>query len=206
MKLVVFGLAVSSSWGNGHATLWRGLCRALAARGHAVVFFEHDVPYYAAHRDLWGLPDGRLHLYTSWDEVREVAACELADATAGIITSFCPGAIEAEDLFLRSTAGLHVFYDLDTPITLDRGARGEPVAYLGPGGLSAYDLVLSYTGGASLDQLRDRLGAREALPLYGSVDPLVHQPVESIDEYRADLSYIGTYSADRQAEVERLFL
>src|SRR5881275_914110 len=55
MKLVVFGLTMSSSWGNGHATLWRGLCRSLVRRGHEVVFFERDVPYYAAHRDLIAL-------------------------------------------------------------------------------------------------------------------------------------------------------
>jgi spore maturation protein CgeB len=205
MKLVVFGLAVSSSWGNGHATLWRGLCRALAARGHVVVFFERDVPYYAAHRDLWTLPGGRLHLYPAWDDVREIAAQELATADVGMVTSFCPDVFAAEDLLLESAA-LPVFYDLDTPITLDRLARGEPVAYIGPHGLARYDLVLSYTGGTSLDRLRDQLGARRALPLYGSVDPSVHQPVDPVADYYADLSYIGTYSADRQDGVERLFL
>src|SRR3954469_22908366 len=98
MKLVVFGLAISSSWGNGHATLWRGLCRALAERGHLVVFFERDVPYYAHHRDLWHLPHGRLHFYSAWHDIRETAARELADADAGIITSFCPDATAAEPL------------------------------------------------------------------------------------------------------------
>jgi spore maturation protein CgeB len=206
MKVVVFGLAITSSWGNGHATLWRGLCRALAARGHLVVFFERDVPYYAAHRDLFEVPDGRLHLYPSWVDVRELAERELSDASAGIVTSFCPDAVAAEHTLLASDAALRVFYDLDTPITLERLAKGEGVAYLGPRGLSRYDLVLSYTGGVSLDQLREQLGAREAWPLYGSVDPLVHQPVDAIDDYRADLSYIGTYADDRQDGVERLFL
>src|SRR3954469_18478657 len=100
MKLVVFGLSMSSSWGNGHATLWRGLCRALTARGHLVVFFERDMPYYAAHRDLWTLPGGRLHLYPSWPDVRPMAARELADADVGIVTSFCPDVMAAEDLLL----------------------------------------------------------------------------------------------------------
>ena len=206
MKLVVFGLAVSSSWGNGHATLWRGLCRALAARGHLVVFFERDVPYYAEHRDLWTLPHGRLHLYPSWDDVRETAARELADADAGMVTSFCPDALEAEALLLDSPAERRVFYDLDTPVTLDALARGDGVAYVGPHGLADYDLVLSYTGGNSLAQLRDRLGARLAVPLYGSVDPAVHQPVDPESSDRADLSYLGTYAADRQDGVEKLFL
>src|SRR4051794_11844442 len=102
MKIVVFGLAISSSWGNGHATLWRGLCRALIARGHFIVFFERDVPYYAAHRDLRSLPGGRLHLYTSWTEARAIAARELADADVGIVTSFCPDVIASEDLLIES--------------------------------------------------------------------------------------------------------
>jgi spore maturation protein CgeB len=138
--------------------------------------------------------------------VRELAALELADASAGIITSFCPDAVAAEETLAASDGVLRVFYDLDTPVTLDRLAKGEGVAYVGPHGLSRYDLVLSYTGGVSLDQLRAQLGAREAWPLYGSVDPAVHQPVAPLDEYRADLSYIGTYADDRQDGVERLFL
>ena len=205
MKLVVFGLAISSSWGNGHATLWRGLCRALARRGHHVVFFEHDVPYYASHRDLWELPEGQLRLYASWDDVAHVAARELADADVGMVTSFCPDASAAERLLLESRA-VRAFYDLDTPITLDRLARGERVDYIGPRGLADFDVVLSYTGGGSLAELTTRLGARRAAPLYGSVDPDVHQPVPPVDAYRADLSYIGTYSADRQVALERLFL
>lgn len=206
MKLVVFGLAISSSWGNGHATLWRGLCRALADRGHLVVFFERDVPYYAAHRDLWDIPGGRLYLYPSWDAIRDTAARELDDADAGMVTSFCPDANAAEALLLDSRARVKAFYDLDTAVTLDRLARGEDVFYLGPRGFADYDLVLSYTGGDSLRQLRDRLGARRTAPLYGSVDPHAHQPVAPVDMFRADLSYLGTYADDRQDGVERLFL
>jgi spore maturation protein CgeB len=206
MKLVVFGLAISSSWGNGHATLWRGLCRALARRGHLVVFFERDVPYYASYRDMWQLPDGRLHLYQAWDHVADLARRELADADAGMITSFCPDACAAENVLLDSRTPVRAFYDLDTPVTLDRLARGENVFYIGPDGLAGYDVVLSYTGGAALDDLRRRLGARVAVPLYGSVDPDVHQPVAPVEEFRCDLSYLGTYAADRQDAVERLFL
>jgi spore maturation protein CgeB len=206
MKLVIFGLTISSSWGNGHATLWRGLLRAFAKRGHEVVFFERDVPYYAAHRDLWELPSGRLYLYESWDDVRRLAARELDDADAAMITSFCPDAAPAEALMLDSPAPVRAFYDLDTPITLDRLARGETVPYIGPRGLADYDVVLSFTGGASLDALTERLGARLALPLYGSVDPAAHQPVLPTPLFRSDLSYLGTYATDRQAALDRLFL
>ena len=80
MKLVVFGLSVSSSWGNGHATLWRGLIKGLHRLGHRVIFFEHDTPFYARHRDLWEVPGGELILYSAWDDIRSQAAAHLADA------------------------------------------------------------------------------------------------------------------------------
>src|SRR5215208_4607728 len=95
MKLVVFGLTVSSSWGNGHATLWRGLASALARAGHRLVFFERDVPWYARTRDLHELPQGVLHLYQDWDEVRPLADVELASADAAVVTSYCPDGVAA---------------------------------------------------------------------------------------------------------------
>src|SRR5436853_396463 len=119
INLLVFGLSVSSAWGNGHATLWRGLIRALTRRGHRVVFFERDVPYYAAHRDLDELRGGMLHLYPDWDSVLPSAVEELSDAEVGIVTSYCPDAIAASGL-VQSSAVLRVFYDLDTPVTLRR--------------------------------------------------------------------------------------
>lgn len=206
MKLVVFGLTISSSWGNGHATLWRGLCAALARRGHRVVFFEKDQYWYANNRDLWDLPGGELVLYQRWEEAVAIARRHLADADAAMVTSYCPDGIAATELVLEEGRGLRTFYDLDTPVTLAALAAGEEVAYIGPGGLSGFDLVLSYTGGEALSALRQRLGARAVAPLYGHVDPSVHRPVPPQDHYRADLSYIGTYAEDRQQALETLFV
>jgi spore maturation protein CgeB len=205
MKIVIFGLTITSSWGNGHATLWRGLCRALIERGHRVVFFEHDVPYYASTRDLRELPGGELRLYRDWSEARQAARGHLRDADVGIVTSYCPDALEASELVQESRA-LGVFYDLDTPVTLEALRSGEPVAYLGEPGLRDYDLVLSYTGGGTLDELRERLHAKRVAPLYGHVDPDVHHPVAPSDDYRCDLSYLGTYASDRQEALEALFV
>lgn len=206
MKLVVFGLSVSSSWGNGHATLWRGLCAALARRGHRVVFLERDVPYYASHRDLTSLPGGDLVFYDDWPQAAAAAAPHLADADVAMVTSYCPDGVPASQLVLGSRAGLKVFYDLDTPVTLERLAGGQSVEYLGPRGLRDFDLVLSYTGGDSLDALRARLGARRVAPLYGSVDPAVHKPAPVDERYRADLGYLGTFAADRQHMLRELFV
>jgi spore maturation protein CgeB len=206
MKIVVFGLTISSSWGNGHATLWRGLVKALAQRGHAVTFFERDTPYYAENRDLTALPKGDLVIYPDWDSVRARATAEIASADVAMVTSYCPDALAATDAILAGARGLRVFYDLDTPVTLSRMERGETTGYIGPDGLRGFDLVLSYTGGAALAALRDRLGARRVAPLYGHVDPDLHRPMPAADDMRADLSYLGTYAADRQAALEALFI
>jgi spore maturation protein CgeB len=206
MKIVIFGLTISSSWGNGHATLWRGLCRALARMGHRVVFFERDVPYYAAHRDCWQIPNGELILYPQWSDVRARAMHEIADADAAITTSYCIDAVPARDLILNAPRAVRVFYDLDTPVTLSQLESGAPVFYVGPEGLGDFDLVLSFTGGRALDALRDRLGARMARPLYGHVDPDTHTPNMPRECYQGDLSYLGTYAADRQDKLKSLLL
>lgn len=206
MKLVIFGLTISSSWGNGHATLWRGLCKGLRAAGHEVVFFERDVPYYAQHRDLHEVPGGRLILYDEWDTVRHRAARELDAADAALVTSYCPDGVAAAALVLESSAAVRAFYDLDTPVTLDLLRRGDAVPYLPPAGLADFDLVLSFTGGRALDELRATLGARRVAPLYGSVDPDVHRPAAPLPQYASDLSYLGTFAADRQESLERFLV
>jgi spore maturation protein CgeB len=207
VNIVIFGLTISSSWGNGHATLWRGLCKYLVRSGHSVVFFERDVPYYAGARDLFEIPGGRLVLYSSWEDVRSIARSSVMEADAAIVTSYCPDALTATDLILSQDHATPVFYDLDTPITLAKVRAGEPVPYIGPTGLEGFALVLSFTGGKQLfDEFRRKLGARDIRPLYGHVDADLHRPVLAEAHYRADLSYLGTYSEDRQSGLETLFV
>lgn len=207
MRLVIFGLTVSSSWGNGHATLWRGMLKALAARGHKATFYEKDVPYYASTRDGWSVPDGiAVRLYADLNEIaREAArACDGADVV--IITSYCPDGRRLSQLAVDSRAALKVFYDLDTPVTLNALSTGANVSYLPSHGLSDFDVVLSYTGGRALAELQTRLGARWVQPLYGWVDPDLHRLAAAMPEFASDLSYLGTYAEDRQRTLEELFL
>ncbi|HWK52145.1 MAG TPA: glycosyltransferase [Steroidobacter sp.] len=210
MRIAIFGLTISSSWGNGHATLWRGLCKALARLGHEVIFFERDVPYYASSRDWPSLPPtlgkSRLVLYPDWSTIEAHARRALADCDTAIVSSYCFDARAATDAILDAQDPLAVFYDLDTPVTLDALRSGKHVSYLPWRGLADFDLVLSYTGGAALEALRSDLSARRVRTLYGHVDPDVHQPVDPVDRYRAVLSWLGTYSADRQATLEELFV
>lgn len=206
MKIVVFGLTVTSSWGNGHATLWRGLCRALGKRGHQVVFFERDVPYYAMNRDLWDLPGGQLVLYPGWQETILKARRECEDADVAMVTSYCPDSAAAAETIWTSGARISCFYDMDTPITLASLERGRQVDYIPAAGLGEFDIVLSYTGGRALSELRDKLGATRTAPLYGSVDPENHKPANPDPRFEADLSYLGTYAEDRQAALNELFI
>jgi spore maturation protein CgeB len=206
MRMVIFGLTVTSSWGNGHATLWRGLIRSLARLGWSISFFEHDTPYYAGARDLDHLDGGNIVLYPDWEDIRHAAEVEIQHADVVIVTSYCPDAVAASLLAQQSCRGLKVFYDLDTPVTLARIELSDYPPYFGPEGLRDFDLVLSYTGGPALDALKKTLGARRVLPLYGHVDPDRHRPAQPRAEFAADLSYLGTYAADRQAGVERLLV
>ncbi len=204
-KIVIFGLTVSSSWGNGHATLWRALLRSLTSEGHEAVFFERDVPYYASTRDLHQGAGYDLVLYRDWSEALPLAEAALNGADVALVTSYCPDARAATDL-VTSKPLLHVFYDLDTPVTLDRLDRGEEVDYLPPDGFARFDLVLSFTSGRALDEITSRLGARRAVPLNGSVDTAAHHPVTPLQQFESDLSYLGTYAPDRQERVEQLFV
>ena len=207
MHIIVFGLGMSSSWGNGHATLWRGLARALSRRGHTLTFYEKDVPYYASTRDGWFPPPGiKLRLYSDLRQIHKEVTRELQHADLAVVTSYCPDGVEAAAALLDSPASVKAFYDLDTPVTLNALECGNKVPYLPVEGLGAFDLVLSFTGGRALLELQTRLGAQAVKPFYGWVDPDLHCAAPPRREFRAELNYLGTFAADRQLSLQTLFL
>ncbi len=203
MKVVIFGLSVTSSWGNGHATTYRALMRALAWRGHDVLFLERDVPWYAANRDLPRPRWGRAVLYESLDELRLRYAAAVQEADLVVVGSYVPDGAELGEWALDRARGVRAFYDIDTPVTLDALARGR-CDYLTPALIPRYDLYLSFTGGEILRTLERVHGARRACPLYCSVDPAEYGPQEASPRW--DLGYLGTYSDDRQPRLEELLL
>ena len=205
MKLVIFGLTISSSWGNGHATPYRALLRALHRAGHHVVFYERDVPYYAKHRDFTATDFCRLALYSNWDEVRSQATRDVRDSDVVIHASYCPDGARIIDEVCECPRPLHVFYDLDTPITLEKLASGGN-DYLRADQIPNFDVYLSWCGGKILHDLEQRWLARKALALYGCVDLDVHHRVTVPEQYRCLMSYMGTYAFDRQQKLEKLFL
>ena len=205
MKITIFGLTISSSWGNGHATPYRAIIRALHCKGHQIHFFEKDVPYYRSRRDFDRCNYCNLTLYQEWAQIRAIAL-ETAGASDVVITaSYLPDGQRISDEILGLSRPLRVFYDLDTPITLRKLESGG-VEYVRCDQIPDFDLVLSFTGGKSIAELEKRYGARMACPLYGCVDPDVYTRVAPAQEFTCDLSYMGTYAADRQARVDELFV
>ncbi|HKO15339.1 MAG TPA: glycosyltransferase [Gemmatimonadaceae bacterium] len=203
MDIVILGLSITSSWGNGHATTYRGLVRELHARGHRVLFLERDVPWYADNRDLPRPPYCRTALYRSIADLRRRFAAPVHDADLVIVGSYVPQGVEVGDWVTRTARGVTAFYDIDTPVTLAKLARGE-TEYLSPALVARYDMYLSFTGGPTLRRIERMYGAPMARPLYCSVDPSLYAPARVAPQW--DLGYMGTYSDDRQPALGRLLL
>jgi spore maturation protein CgeB len=203
LSFVFLGLSITSSWGNGHATTYRGLVRELRARGHDVLFLERDARWYRENRDLPRPPYCRTELYGSLEELFARHCADVARADVVIVGSYVPEGRKVGEWVLRTARGARMFYDIDTPVTL-RGLAEGSCEYLSSGLLRRYDLYLSFTGGKTLDRVEQLFGAARALPLYCSADTELYYP-ESAPR-RWTLGYLGTYSDDRQPVLDSLLL
>ncbi len=203
MKIVILGLSITSSWGNGHATTFRALTRALHARGHHVVFFERDLEWYASNRDLPEPAFCRVVLFDDWSAILPRLRTDLAECDVAILGSYFTDGISAATEVLNSCAPIKAFYDIDTPITV-AALRDGGAEYLSLSQVPGFDLYLSFTGGPILTELETRFGARMAVPLYCSFDPNHYFRRKPYIRYQCDLSYMGTYAPDRQAKLDEL--
>jgi spore maturation protein CgeB len=204
MKIVFLGLSITSSWGNGHATTYRGLIRALAERGHRVLFLERDAEWYAHNRDLPRPSYCSAQLYSDVAELEARWSSHIRSADCVVVGSYVPDGVAVGDLVQRIATGVTAFYDIDTPVTVARLESG--LEYLAARQVPRYDLYLSFTGGPILELLGRRYQARLVRPLYCSVDVSIYSPDPSVTAPTHDLGYLGTYSADRQPVLERLML
>lgn len=203
LRIVIIGLTITSSWGNGHATTYRGLVRELVRRGHDVLFLEHDKPWYASNRDLPNPPYGKTALYLSVDDLKSRFATDVREADLVIVGSYVPEGVTVGEWVTETARGSTAFYDIDTPVTLAKLARGDS-EYLSPDLIPKYDMYLSFTGGPTLQRLEKEFGSPRALPLYCSVDPDLYYPEDRRRKW--DLGYLGTYSADRQPPLDKLLI
>jgi spore maturation protein CgeB len=202
-RIVILGLSLTSSWGNGHATTYRGLVRELTRRKHQVTFLERDVPWYADNRDLPRPPHGTTVLYSSVQELRDRHADLVREADLVIVGSYVPDGTEVGHWVCSTARGVTAFYDIDTPVTLASLAAGT-CTYLSEALIPRFDVYLSFTGGPTLDRLEREYGAKRARAFYCSFDPAAYHPEAHEPEW--DLGYMGTYCATRQSGLERLML
>ncbi|HWE48309.1 MAG TPA: glycosyltransferase [Bryobacteraceae bacterium] len=201
MKIVMLGLCVTSSWGNGHATTYRSLIKGLAARGHEVLFLERDVPWYAQNRDQPQPAGARTELYEDLGQLFERYEADVRNADLTIVGSYVPEGVAVGEWVTATARGVRAFYDIDTPVTLEKLASRDR-EYITPELVRRYHLYLSFAGGRTLKIIERRWGSPMARVLYCSVDTTLYRPC--FQQPRWDLGYLGTWSQDRQVWLEEL--
>ncbi len=203
MKILILGLSITSSWGNGHATTYRSLVKGLQKRGHSVHFLERDVPWYANQRDGDRFEYCKVSLYSSVSELQINYKEEIQKADVVIVGSFVPQGVEVGKWVVENAGGITAFYDIDTPVTIAK-LENKDYEYIHPELIPLYDLYLSFAGGPVLEMFTSKYGSPRALPLYCSVDPDLYYPEQVPEKY--DLGYLGTYSDDRQPPLKKLLI
>ena len=205
MRIAIFGSSLVSSYWNGAATYYRGIARALAERGHDIVFLEPDAYERQRHRDIEDPPWAQVVVWRPSAErarelVRSVAAFDVVVKASGV------GVLDAEleDAVAELDGPLRVFWDVDAPATLARleGNPDDPLRAL----VRRYDIVLTYGGGdAVIDRYR-ALGAAVCVPVYNAVDPETHHPSQPDRRFEGALAFLGNRLPDRERRVETFFL
>jgi spore maturation protein CgeB len=207
MRIAIFGSSLVSAYWNGAATYYRGLVRALHARGHQVTFFEPDAYERQAHRDIADPPWATVVVYPADGEDgvhRALKQARLADVVikasgVGVFDELLEEAVA----HLRAPARLTAFLDVDAPATLDRmhGDASDRFHALVP----QYDAILTYGGGEPVINAYEALGARLCVPIYNAVDPDTHHAVPPDPRFEGDLSFLGNRLPDREARVDEFF-
>lgn len=206
MRIAFFGSSLVSAYWNGAATYYRGLLRALAARGHDITFCEPDAFERQRHRDIDDPDWCRVIVYPA-NEAAMLDALGAARDADVIVKASGVGVfddlLEEAVLQVRRPGALAIFWDVDAPATLDRLEGGtDPFAELIP----EYDMVLTYGGGPRVVESYLRWGARACVPIYNALDPATHCPVAPDPRWACDLLFIGHRLPDRQARIRDFFL
>jgi spore maturation protein CgeB len=203
LEIVIIGLSITSSWGNGHATTYRALVKALSRRGHTITFLERDVPWYRVNRDMQEVDYCSIGLYGSLPEFACTYGKLIRDADLVILGSYAPDGIAIGEWITGRANGVTAFYDIDTPVTLV-GLDANKVDYISPGLIPRFDLYLSFSGGPALGIIENLYGSPLARALYCSADLGMYSVGKTAPKW--SLGYLGTYSEDRQQLLDRLLL
>lgn len=208
LSIAFFGSSLVSAYWNGAATYYRGMLRALAARGHRITFYEPDAYDRQRHRDMDDPPWARVVVYSAEGDEDVCRMLEEARAADVVVKASGVGVfdrlLERAAPDLRGSSTRVIFWDVDAPATLDRVQRdpADPFLELIP----CYDLVLTYGGGEPVSRAYRRLGARDCVPVYNALDPETHYPVGPDERFTGLVGFLGNRLPDREARVEEFFL
>lgn len=207
LTISFFGSSLVSSYWNGAATYYRGIIRALHARGHRVTFFEPDAYDRQKNRDMADPPWAKVRVYPA-DESGVARALDEGRRADILVKASGVGVfdelLEAAVLDIRSPSSSVVFWDVDAPATLDR-VKASPLDSFRKL-IPRYDFIFTYGGGAPVVSAYCSLGAAQCVPIYNALDPSTHYPVVPDERFAADLAFLGNRLPDREARVEEFFL
>jgi spore maturation protein CgeB len=207
MKIAFYGSSLVSAYWNGAATYYRGLLRALAAKGYDITFYEPDVYDRQKNRDIEPPEWCKVVVYEGTIEALKDVAARAGEADVVVKASgvgFEDELLLDEVLRAAKPTTLKIFWDVDAPATLGelRSAPDHPLRRA----LSMIDLVLTYGGGDPVVDAYRAMGARDCIPIYNALDPMTHHPVAPDARFNADLGFLGNRLPDREARVEDFFL
>lgn len=208
LDIAFFGSSLVSSYWNGAASYYRGIVKALHARGHRVTFYEPDAYDRQRHRDMDDPGWARVVVYPAHDESGVTAALHDARSADVLIKASGVGVfdtlLERAIIDQRRRGQLAVYWDVDAPATLDRLQHDhtDPLRACVP----EYDLIFTYGGGTAVERAYCALGARRCVPVYNALDPEVHMPVAGDARFAGLLGFMASRLPDREARVEGFFL
>ena len=70
MKIAFFGSSLVSAYWNGAATYYRGIIKAMHAKGHHITFYEPDAYDRQKNRDIFHDPESRLQVLSAAGQVQ----------------------------------------------------------------------------------------------------------------------------------------
>jgi spore maturation protein CgeB len=207
LNIAFFGSSLVSAYWNGAATYYRGIIRALAARGHRVTFYEPDAYGRQERRDIPDPDWARVMVYSNseggvWRALAGARGADLVVKASGV--GVFDELLERAVLEHQRPGAIVAFWDVDAPATLDRVGQNQddPFRPLIP----RYDLILTYGGGDPVIRAYKALGARVCEPVYNALAPETHHPVAPDPRFAADLGFLGNRLPDRESRVEEFFL